>query len=166
MVAGIQALTDSRHMRQALRSKNSTALAVIDDEERVLLCRPHGQPTWRPVRARVIRLRPSRSSIVHVHDSLFTHCFLAPTPVVGHFAPPAKNKEPNEAGRIFIVRRNKIHSLILRPQATHGFEADYIWHPLSTVEATEFDVLPRELGPLLRGYIEGWIPDGPITLVE
>jgi hypothetical protein len=151
-------------MRQALRSKNSTALAVIDDE-RVLLCRRHGQTTWRPVRARVIRLRPSGSSIMRVHDPLFTHCFLAPTPVVGHFAPPA-NKEPNEAVRIFIVRRNKIHSLILRPQAAHGCESDYIWHPLSTVEAAEFDVLPRELGPLLRGYVEGWIPDGPITLIE
>ena len=41
-----------------------------------------------------------------------------------------------------------------------------MWHPLSNVEDEEFDVYPRELGPFLRGYLEGWIPDGVITLVE
>lgn len=72
--------------------------------------------------------------------------------------------------RIFVVRRSKMRSIRLRARARAraraATDAYYVWHPLSNVEGEEFDSYPRELGPFLRGYIEGWIPDGIITLVE
>jgi len=154
-------------MRSVLQRKSSsTVLAVIDRQERVLLCRIHGESSWRPVKARVIPLRPSRFSVIHVMDPLFSHWFLAATPVVGRFDP---QPEPGgQAGlmHIFVVRHDRMSPISLRARA-HSFpDADYVWHQLSNVEDEDFDVHPRELGPFLRGYLEGWIPNGVITLVE
>ncbi|MEU5092841.1 hypothetical protein [Streptomyces sp. NPDC021356] len=44
-------------------------------------------------------------------------------------------------------------------------DTEYTWHPLTDVEGG-LELRPRELGPFLRGYLEGWIPDGVITLAE
>jgi hypothetical protein len=59
-----------------------------------------------------------------------------------------------------------MRSISLRARARVVTNVDYAWHPLANVEDEKFDVHPCELGPFLRGYIEGWIPDGVITLVE
>ncbi|WP_371095867.1 hypothetical protein [Streptomyces sanglieri] len=68
--------------------------------------------------------------------------------------------------RIFVVRHDRLRTVSLRTH-THPFpDADYVWHSLIDVEGEDFDACPRELGPFLRGYLEGWIPDGVITLVE
>ncbi|MFF4630018.1 hypothetical protein [Streptomyces griseorubiginosus] len=139
---------------------------MIDSENRVLLCRAHGESSWRPVASRVIRILPSRLSVIHVLDSLFSHWFLARTPVVGSYSPLQDRNIPKESTRIFVVRHSKMRSLSLRARFKTITDADYVWHPLSNVEDEKFDVYPRELGPFLRGYIEGWIPDGVITLVE
>lgn len=160
-------LADVQGMRTAFRNKSlHTALAVIDREERVLLCRVHGDPSWRPVASRVIRLLPSRFSVIHVLDSLFSHWFLARTPVVGRYNPLPERDRLDESTRIFVVRRHKMRSISLRARARVATNVHYVWHPLSNVEDEKFDVYPRELGLFLRGYIEGWIPDGVITLVE
>ncbi|MGQ4363558.1 hypothetical protein [Streptomyces sp. SAS_272] len=154
-------------MRSALRKKSSsTVLAVIDRQERVLLCRIHGESSWRPVEARVIRVQPSRFSVIHVLDTLFSHWFLAATPVVGRVDPLSERGEPCGMTRIFIARHSRMRRLSLRARTHSSLEADYVWHPLSDVEDEDFDVYPRELGSFLRGYLEGWIPDGVITLVE
>ncbi|MDX2546743.1 hypothetical protein ACOT81_27780 [Streptomyces sp. WI04-05B] len=154
-------------MKTEFRNRSRhTAVAVIDREERVLLSRVHGTPSWRPVTARVIRILPSRFSVVHVLDSLFSHWFFARTPVVGRYNPLPGGEGLDESTRIFAVRRSKMRSISLRARAHVVMNVDYVWHPLSDVEDVEFDVYPRELGPFLRGYIEGWIPDGVITLVE
>ncbi|MFM9448762.1 hypothetical protein [Streptomyces acidiscabies] len=139
---------------------------MIDLEDRVLLCRVHGEPSWRPITSRVIRLWPSQLSIIHILDSLFSHWFLARTPVVGSYGPLPDRDSPNESTRIFVVRHGKMRSISLRARARTNTDADYVWYPGSNVEDEEFDAHPRELGPFLRGYIEGWIPDGVITLVE
>ncbi|MBE8473873.1 hypothetical protein [Streptomyces justiciae] len=154
-------------MRTASR-KNSrrTALAVIDHEERVLLCRVHGDFSWRPVTARVIRIQPSRFAVIHVLDSLFSHWFLARTPVIGRYHPLAERDGRDESTDIFVARHSRIRSISLRARSRSVVDTDYAWHPLSAVEDEAFDVCPRELGPFLRGYLEGWIPDGVITLVE
>jgi hypothetical protein len=154
-------------MRSVLRRKSSsTVLAVIDRQERVLLCRMHGESSWWPVKATVIPVRPSRFSVIHVLDPLFSHWFLATTPVVGRLEPPAERDSQAGLTRIFVVRYDRLRPISLRAH-THSFpDADYIWHPLSDIEDEDFDSYPRELGPLLRGYLEGWIPDGVITLVE
>ncbi|MDQ0761490.1 hypothetical protein [Streptomyces canus] len=141
-------------------------LAVIDGQERVLLCRIHGESAWRPVKSRVIRVRPSRFSVIHVLDPLFSHWFLATTPVVGRFDPLSARGGPAGRTYIFVVRRDRMRQISLRARARSSPDADYVWHPLSDVEDEDFDVYPRELGPFLRGYLEGWIPDGFITLVE
>ncbi|MEV4867481.1 hypothetical protein [Streptomyces ossamyceticus] len=154
-------------MRTAFRNRSRhTALAVIDREDRVLLYRVHGESSWRPVASRVIRILPSRFSVIHVLDPLFSHWFLARTPVVGNYNPLPEQDSSDESTRIFVVRRSKMRSIRLRARARVVTDADYVWHPLSNVEGEEFDAYPRELGPFLRGYIEGWIPDGVITLVE
>ncbi|MFI6934340.1 hypothetical protein [Streptomyces sp. NPDC050287] len=156
-------------MRTAFRNKpRHTTLAVIDREDRVLLHRVHGESSWRPVTSRVIRILPSRFSVIHVLDPLFSHWFLARTPVVGSYNPLPERDSSDESTRIFVVRRSKMRSISLRARARARAvtDADYVWHPLSNVEDKEFDAYPRELGPFLRGYIEGWIPDGIITLVE
>ncbi|MDO0930472.1 hypothetical protein QQY66_01690 [Streptomyces sp. DG2A-72] len=141
-------------------------LAVIDRQERVLLCRVHGESSWRPVTSKVIRIRPSQFSVIHVLDPLFSHWFLARTPVVGRFNPPPERGSLDESIHIFVVRHNRVRSISLRASARSVTDADYAWHPLSDVEDEDFDVHPRELGTFLRGYLEGWIPDGVITLVE
>lgn len=154
-------------MRRAPRRKtSSTVLAVIDRQERVLLCRVHGESSWRPVKARVIRVRPSRFSVIHVLDQLFSHWFLARTPVVGRINPLPDPDGPKESTHIFVVRRSRMRSISLHACARPVTNVDYVWRPLANVEDENFDVYPRELGPFLRGYIEGWIPDGVITLVE
>lgn len=154
-------------MKNTLRMKpRSTALAVIDSQERVLLCRIHGESCWRPTPTRVIRIRPSRFSVIHTVDPLFSHWFLARTPVVGRFEPLPQQDGLAESPHIFVVRRSRMRSIALRARTHSCMDADYVWHPVSRVEDARFDVRPRELGPFLRGYLEGWIPDGVITLVE
>ncbi|GHH07690.1 hypothetical protein GCM10018780_41800 [Streptomyces lanatus] len=58
-----------------------------------------------------------------------------------------------------MVRHGKMRWISLRARTQTNTDIDYVWHPLPNVEDEEFDVHPRELGPFLRGYIEGWIPD-------
>lgn len=153
-------------MNAAPRKPPSTTLAVIDRQERVLLYRIHGEPSWRPVKARVIRLRPSKLSVIHILDPLFSHWFLAATPVVGRFDPPSERGGQASLTRIFVVRHSRMSRISLRARPRSLPDADYVWHPLSDVENEDLDVYPRELGPFLRGYLEGWIPDGVITLFE
>ncbi|MDX3635713.1 hypothetical protein PV728_36805 [Streptomyces europaeiscabiei] len=99
-------------------------------------------------------------------DPLFSHWFLSATPAIGRFRPLPERGGQAGLTRIFVVRRDRMRPISLRCR-THPFpDADYAWHPLSDVEGEEFDVYPRELGLFLRGYLEGWIPDGVITLVE
>ncbi|MDX2546697.1 hypothetical protein ACOT81_27540 [Streptomyces sp. WI04-05B] len=148
------------------RKASSTLLAVIDRQERVLLSRIHGESSWRPVKARVIRVRPSRFSVIHVLDPLFSHWFIAATPVVGRFDPLSERGGLAGLTHIFVVRQDRMRRISLRACAHPFLDADYVWHPLSDAEDDKLDVHPRELGPFLRGYLEGWIPDGFITLVE
>ncbi|MDQ1027017.1 hypothetical protein QF035_004599 [Streptomyces umbrinus] len=139
---------------------------MIDRQDRVLLCRVHGDSTWRPVKATIIPARPSRFSVIHVFDQLFSHWFLARTPVVGRINPLPEPGGPNVSTHVFVVRRSRIRSISLHACTRPVTDVDYFWHPLPNVEDEDFDVYPRELGPFLRGYIEGWIPNGDITLVE
>ncbi|WNM35708.1 hypothetical protein RKE30_37805 [Streptomyces sp. Li-HN-5-11] len=148
------------------RKSSSTVLAAIDRHERVLLRRIHGESYWQPIKARVIPLRPSRFSAVQVVDPIFSHWFLAATPVIGRFvSAPERNRESCLL-RIFVTRHDRMTPVSLRARNHTSLDVDYAWHPLSDVEDEDFDVRPRELGPFLRGYLEGWIPDGVITLVE
>ncbi|MBX7473478.1 hypothetical protein [Streptomyces sp. NPDC056132] len=139
---------------------------MIDRQERVLLCRIHGESSWRPIKARVIPLRPSRFSVIRVLDPLFSHWFLAATPVVGRLDPLPGQGGQASLTRIFAVCRDRMRPISLRARARLFPDADYAWHQLTDAEDEDFDVYPRELGPFLRGYLEGWIPDGVITLVE
>ncbi|MFF3376621.1 hypothetical protein ACFYXF_27160 [Streptomyces sp. NPDC002680] len=139
---------------------------MIDRQERVLLCRVRGESCWRPVASRVIRIRPSRFSVIHVLDPLFSHWFLARTPVIGRFNPQPQRGIVDESTCVFVTRPSKMRTISLRARVHSVTEFSFVWHPLSKVEDEDFDVLPRELGPFLRGYLEGWIPDGVITLVE
>ncbi|MFE7113826.1 hypothetical protein ACFU99_00140 [Streptomyces sp. NPDC057654] len=49
-----------------------------------------------------------------------------------------------------------------RPEAAEVFSPSARWWPITDVVAA--DLFPRELGTLMTGYVEGWIPDGSITL--
>ncbi|MCN9244481.1 hypothetical protein NGF19_27485 [Streptomyces sp. RY43-2] len=139
---------------------------MIDRQERVLLCRIHGESSWRPIKARVIPGWPSRFSVIHVLDPLFSHWLLAATPVVGKFDPFSNRGDQAGSTRIFVVRHGKMSRISLRGRSHPIPDADYAWHPLPDVEGEDFGVYPRELGSFLRGYLEGWIPDGVITLAE
>ncbi|MGW0565998.1 hypothetical protein [Streptomyces tauricus] len=154
-------------MRNILRGKSSsTALLVIDRQERILLSRAHGESSWRPIKSRVIRLWPSKFSLLHVLDPLFSHWFLAATPVIGKFDPLPEQGGQSGLTHIFVVRHSRMRPISLHAR-THPFtSSDQAWHPLPEVEDGDLDVCPRELGPFTRGYLEGWIPDGVITLVE
>ncbi|MGA5205219.1 hypothetical protein [Streptomyces variegatus] len=154
-------------MRSHLQKKlPSTVLTVIDDQERVLLCRAQGESIWRPVKARVIRVRPSKFSVIHVLDPLFSHLLLGATPVIGRLHPATERDSRSDSMHVFVVRRRNMRTIRLRARTKSFPDIDFAWHPISDVEDEEFDVHPRELGPFLRGYLEGWIPDGVITLVE
>ncbi|MBR8642144.1 hypothetical protein KEF29_29545 [Streptomyces tuirus] len=139
---------------------------MIDCQDRVLLCRMHGESSWRPPPAKVIRIRPSKFSVINTLDPLFSHWLLARTPVMGRLDNLSQRGGLDGSTHIFVVRRSRMRSIYLRARTRSCADADYVWYPLGDVEDEQFDVHPRELGPLLRGYLEGWIPDGVITLVE
>jgi hypothetical protein len=138
----------------------------VDRQERVLLCRIHGESSWRPPPSKVIRILPSGFSLIHTLDPLFSHWFLARTPVIGRFDTLSQRGSLDGSTRIFVVRRDRMRSISLRAATRCRADTDYVWHQLANVEDKYFDVHPRELGPFPRGYLEGWIPDGVITLVE
>lgn len=141
-------------------------MAVIDRHERVLLCRAHSSESpWRPVKAGVFRIPFSKLSVIHVLNPLFSHWFVAATPVIGRFDTNARGKR-DRVTHIFVVRREKMLTLSLHMRADSLLDSDYSWHPLSDLEADGFEVYPRELTPLVRGFLEGWIPDGVISLAE
>ncbi|MGW2280216.1 hypothetical protein [Streptomyces sp. NPDC001770] len=50
------------------------------------------------------------------------------------------------------------------PVQAAAFGRHSAWWPLTEVALLEHRVFPRELGTFLTGYVEGWIPDGWITL--
>lgn len=159
-------MTDAQRMKFLRRRLTSSVLAVVDDREHVLLCRFHGKSSWQPVKARVIRVRPSRFSVINVLGPFFSHWTLAATPVVGSFDPLAERVDLAGLMHIFVVRRVRMRPIGLRVRAHSLPHADYVWHPLSHLEDGDLDVYPRELGSFVRGYLEGWIPDGFITLIE
>ena len=110
---------------------------------------------------------PSWRSLIRVADPILVHWFLAATPVVGQFDPlPESGGRTAGPMRIVIARREAMRPLGVRFRARGVLDADYAWHPLTAVENENIPVCPRELGPLLRGYLEGWIPDGVITLID
>ncbi|MFF2376494.1 hypothetical protein ACFVUW_19140 [Streptomyces xiamenensis] len=139
---------------------------MIDRQERVPLCRNHGESSWRPIKARVTPGRPTRFSVIHVLDPLFSHWLFAATPVVGRFTPQQEQGDQAILMRIFVVRDDSLRAVNLRAHAHLFPDADYVWHSLIDVEGEDFDAYTRELGLFLRGYLEGWIPDRVITLVE
>ncbi|MFE0641226.1 hypothetical protein ACFW2Y_06385 [Streptomyces sp. NPDC058877] len=51
---------------------------------------------------------------------------------------------------------------LARSEAAEVFSPSARWWPIADVVAA--DLFPRELGILMTGYVEGWIPDGSITL--
>lgn len=51
---------------------------------------------------------------------------------------------------------------LVRPEAAETFSTFARWWPIADVDASA--VFPQELGTLMTGYVEGWIPDGPIAL--
>ncbi|MGW0705921.1 hypothetical protein ACWD4G_08130 [Streptomyces sp. NPDC002643] len=86
--------------------------------------------------------------------------------MVGRFNQLPEGGGLDESMRIFVVRRSRMRTISLRGRPHPVTDSSYVWHPLPDVEDEDFDVVPRELGPFLRGYLEGWIPDGVITLVK
>lgn len=143
----------------------SQEVAVIDEQERVLLRRSPGKRAWTPLRAAVVRLQPTGFSLMRIQDPLFSHWYLAAVPVVGKYTPPSTAPTQVATRHIFAVRRDRMRNLTLRPCSSTSPDAVYAWHPLTEVEG-DLHVHPHELGPFLRGYLEGWIPDGVITLTE
>jgi hypothetical protein len=159
-------LTDPHYMRASRSSSaTTTLLAVVDRREHVLLRRVFGQTLWLPISARVITIRPTKVSIISLFTPLSSPHFLAVTPVMGRFTPlPEKNPDRATHSRVFVVRHEKVGAITANEGAASNIE--YSWHPITEVETEGFNVCPRELGVFLRGYLEGWIPDGTITLVE
>ncbi|MFF9069743.1 hypothetical protein ACF09E_30775 [Streptomyces sp. NPDC014891] len=49
-----------------------------------------------------------------------------------------------------------------QPARSARFSPQARWWPISDLET--LPVFPQELGFLMTGYVQGWIPDGPITL--
>jgi hypothetical protein len=81
-----------------------------------------------------------------------------------HASLPERNPDRAVRSRLFIVRREKVGAITIGENASWNVEAS--WHPLAEIESEGFNFCPRELGVFLRGYLEGWIPDGNIRLME
>lgn len=60
--------------------------------------------------------------------------------------------------RILIVRR---HGGTLDPEDPGSRTVSV---PIRVLEDGDVEIFPRDLGLFLRGFLEGWIPDGLITL--
>ncbi|MEU3879781.1 hypothetical protein [Streptomyces californicus] len=108
-------------------------------------------------------MRPSDITLVRIRDPLFTHWYVTVIRVVGRYASPGRPDTRAADNRVFVARRDKMREITIRPSAGATPDCAYAWYPLSAVEGS-LNVRPRELGLFLRGYLEGWIPDGAITL--
>ncbi|MCS0636101.1 hypothetical protein NX801_10585 [Streptomyces sp. LP05-1] len=49
---------------------------------------------------------------------------------------------------------------LARPEGAEVFPPPARWWPITDVVA---DLFPRELGALMTGYVEGWVPDDSST---
>ncbi|KOU49276.1 hypothetical protein ADK56_18455 [Streptomyces sp. MMG1522] len=48
------------------------------------------------------------------------------------------------------------------PAGATSFTPSGSWHPIARL--SEIRVFPVDLPLLIEGYVDGWLPDGPITL--
>ncbi|MBK6041233.1 MULTISPECIES: hypothetical protein [unclassified Streptomyces] len=108
-------------------------------------------------------MRPSDVTLVRIRDPLFIHWYVTVIRVVGTYASPGRPDTRAADSRVLVARRDKMREIRIRPSVGAAPDYAYAWYPLSAVEG-DLNVRPRELGLFLRGYLEGWIPDGGITL--
>ncbi|MFK0296803.1 hypothetical protein ACIQU6_40915 [Streptomyces sp. NPDC090442] len=125
------------------------------DGQAVLLCRPGGAEAWRPVH---ITLPEGHTVAASVRR--WVRCaYIGEVrwgSVTGRLRVPRHGVGPLEA-EVVIVKATA-------PVGAGQFGASACWWPLARLPESGVALFPMELGLLLQGYVEGWIPDGEITL--
>lgn len=141
-------------------------LVVVDDEERVALLRcSRGAAAWTLPERTV----PSRETYTEAANRLAAHCFaghpLRWGSVVGcRLAVPTVHGSPaiRTERRVSIARAERPASSPANgePQATRPIH----WVPRTTLDDALLEPYEDTTATLVAGYLEGWLPDGRITL--
>ncbi|MFJ4011011.1 hypothetical protein [Streptomyces sp. NPDC090026] len=137
------------------RKVRRTLLVVLlsHDSRTILLERRPGEDAWWPLR---VDVPPHRSYTRAVHRwqrQQKRHTGMRRCPVTGRLTV----RTPEGRSDYLVVTLK-----LARPEAAEAFSLSARWWPIAETDAVT--VFPRELGILMTGYVEGWIPDGPITL--
>ncbi|WP_274915247.1 hypothetical protein [Streptomyces sp. WZ-12] len=137
----------------------ATLIAIDSDYQVALLRTPNpSTPIWGLPQRRVGLTESYRGTITRLAGQLTPERSVRWGDVIGHlWAPAPENNAARTEVRYFIARAN--------PAAHTGIYGDFLfWVPRASL-GTFLD--PRRLevaAMLVDGYLDGWLPDGPITL--
>lgn len=153
--AGRSFAGNGERMSVTAREVSRAVLIVLlsHDSRTVLLEHPSGGAAWVPLRVDT----PSHQSFTEVvnrwqqdHSGGSGMC------------------RGSVTGRMMTVRDSALSDFYVsivklsRPEAPDRFSPSARWWPVADLDSVQ--TFPLELGALVKGYVEGWIPDGPITL--
>lgn len=142
----------------AHRRRVALVCLLSPDARSVLLQHGAGHAVWQPIRLLVNR--SSHAAVVHRWQRVAgVRCGVREGRTVGRMTifTAETDRITQCTLRIFVYR-----AMGAAPASAFGSRA--AWWALDDVAQLGHWVFPRELGPFLQGYVEGWIPDGWITL--
>lgn len=143
--------TDPQH------ADRTVLVAVLSRDNEVLLQRTRETEKWQPVR---LNIEPGSSSVAALlqlrRQSRFAKSARIGRTIGRVSATPSDTREAATSS-LYILRINSATFSVNIPSQVE-------WWPISEVSAEQFNAFPKELGIFLQGYVDGWIPDGTITL--
>ncbi|MEU5425860.1 hypothetical protein AB0H73_09655 [Streptomyces olivoreticuli] len=143
------------------RVRRVVLIVLLSDEGHVFLWQPDGGPLWWPIRLEV----PASGSYLSVLDRWqreFPLPGMRRGRVTGRLAVASA-----VAGEVARVEYRLFIFKVAGPVADIELFCPTVrWWPLEILRDASGALFPRDLGALMEGYAEGWVPDGPITLEE
>ncbi|MGW1169926.1 hypothetical protein [Streptomyces sp. NPDC002550] len=139
-------------------------LACFDPAHRVALIRPGSPVDGRPPALPAVQRRagePYRRAAVRLARAMDSAGALRFGKVIGRIPAAGRNSAAQQR-----AQRRLFTAHVPAPGDLHPpwDRAQLLWFPYGEVAAQTADLAIADLGAFLEGYVEGWIPDGWITL--
>ncbi|MFF9403462.1 hypothetical protein [Streptomyces sp. NPDC014744] len=137
-------------------SQRMVLIALLSyDSKAVLLRCPAGAETWRPVRLPVPAAGSVKDAVRRWAESV----------AVGGATRGAVTGRLRVPGRGAVLCETEVAILKAAGPVDAGLvDASGRWWPVAGLAEAGLALFPAELGLLVKGYVQGWIPDGVITL--